>query len=144
MNRIIFYSLLIVAVTIPGAILAAVLVETEEDQLDNLIGGVEQQRLDSLLDAADFERGGLEVSAGSSYQRFDATQRDEALALLDQVTGISSAERVQVRQRQVTVRAEQATAILNIEVNQGEYVALRLNLSRHHGQWRVERIRVMG
>jgi hypothetical protein len=51
---------------------------------------------------------------------------------------------VELRQQQVTVTDDRATAILNVEVDDGDYVALRLELSNRDGQWLVERIRVMG
>ena len=144
MNKLLLYILLVVVVTIPGALLAAVLIETDEDQLDAIIGQLEDERFDGLLATANYSDGGLEISAGSDLHRFDESQRDEALELLDDATGISSAGSIQLRQQQVDVRDEEATAILNIEVDEGSYVALRLNLSLQQGQWRLERIRVMG
>ena len=144
MHRFIPYALIVLAVTIPGALLAAVLIESDEDQLEGLIKSVENDRMEAFLDVAAFEQGGLEVSAGSDSYRFDGSQRDEALQLLDDATGISSADRVRLCQQQVTVQNERATAILNVEVGEGTFVALRLNLSRLEGQWRVDRIRVMG
>lgn len=144
MHRFIPYALIVLAISIPGALLAAVLIESDEDQLDGLIKSVENERMEVLLDVAAFERGGLEVSAGSDFYHFDVSQREEALQLLEDATGITSADRVRLCQQQVTVQDERATAVLNVEVGQGTYVALRLNLSMWDGQWRVERIRVMG
>jgi hypothetical protein len=144
MHRVTFYALLFLAVSVPAGVLAAVLIETDEDQIEGLIASVEDERMDALLEAATFDDGGLEISAGSDHRRFDLTQREEAARLLDETTGITSAQRVRLCQRQVTVRDDDATAVLNIEVDEGHYVALRLNLTLQQGQWRLERIRVMG
>jgi hypothetical protein len=144
MNRIFIYSLVVVIVTIPAVLLARTLIDTEEDQLQRIIDGVEDERVGALIDAAGFESGGLVVSAGESTQRFAGNEREAARSMLEEVTGIDSADRVRLRQQQVTVREENATAVLNVELGDGSYVALRLNLSRQGDQWRVERIRVMG
>jgi hypothetical protein len=144
MNRLITYSIVVILVTIPAVLLARTLIVTETDQLEQLLGSLEEARFDDLLAAAVFDDGGLVVSAGSSTERFQIGEQERARALLESETGIGAGERVRLRQRQVDVRERDATAILNVEVGQGSYVALRINFSRRSDNWRVERIRVMG
>lgn len=144
MNRVIIYTVVVLAVTIPTVLLASTLIETEEDRLEQIIGGLEQGSFDTMLDAAAFDQGGLIVSAGREAQRFGVTEREAARALLVQETGLDGSDRARLRQRRVTVRGERATAILNLELDRDIWVALRVNLSRSGDQWRVERIRVMG
>ena len=144
MNRIVAYTALVIAITVPAVLLARTLIHSDEDQLTTIFDGLEQSSFDSLLDAAVFEAEGLVVSAGSSSRRFGAADREAARALLEEETGIESADTVRLRQQQVTVRDGSATAVLNVEVDDGTFVALRVDLTRQHDRWIVERIRVMG
>lgn len=144
MNRLIAYSVAVLAVTIPAALLARTLIETEEDDLERIVSGIEQNRTSALLDAAAFDRGGLVISTGSESRRFDGAGLEEARAVLEAATGLDSAETIQLRQRQVTVNDARATAILNVELDEGSYIALRVSMMRHEGEWFVEHIRVMG
>ncbi len=144
MNRFIAYSVVIIAVTIPAVLLARTLIDTDEDQLEHLISSVEQERFGALLGVETLDDGGFVVSTGSGAHQFSAAEVYEARALLDEVTGIDSAEHVRLRQQQVTVRDTQATMILNVEVDGGDYVALRVSMTFQGDRWLVERIRVMG
>jgi hypothetical protein len=144
MHRIALYAAAAVAVIVPAVLVGSALWASEDDQVDRIVGSLERDRLESILDAAAFEDGGLVVSAGQDAQRFGAAGRDAARALLEERTGIEGAQSVRLRQRQVTVREGSATAILNVELDGGDWVALRLDLSRRDDRWIVERIRVMG
>lgn len=144
MNRLITYSLVAILVTVPAVLLARTLIETEADELESIISSLEETQFDGLLRAASFDDGGFTVSAGRSAQRFQVGEIERARELLETETGINASERVRLRQRQINVREDNATAILNVEVGEGSYVALRINLSRRGEEWRVERIRVMG
>jgi len=144
MNRLIAYSAAVLAVTIPAVLLARTLIQTDEDGLERIVSNIEQERSNALLDVAAFDQGGLVISAGTTSRRFDAAGVEDARALLEQATGIDSAGRVRLRQQQVRVNDERATALLNVEVGDGSYVGLRLNLTLHDGEWLVDQIRVMG
>lgn len=144
MNRLIAYSVAVLAVTIPAALLARTLIETEEDDLERIVSGIEQERSGALLDAAAFDRGGLVISTRSTSQRFGGTGLEEARALLETATGLDSADNIRLRQRQVTVNDASATAVLNVELDEGSFVALRVSMMRYEGEWFVEHIRVMG
>lgn len=141
MNRIITYAALLIAITVPAVLLARTLINTDEDQMEAILAGLEDRSFDSLLDSA---AEGLVISAGERAQRFDSADREAARAALEEETGIESASRVSLRQRQITVRDQAATAVLNVEVDEGSYVALRINMTRQDDRWVVERIRVMG
>jgi hypothetical protein len=144
MKRLLPYALIAVALAVPSALLAAVLHQSEEDQLESLVAAVEDEGLGPLVDNGAFDsQSGLEISAGSELHAFNESGQREARELLDELTGIDSARRVVLRQRQVTVRDGAATAVLNVELDGGTYVALRLHLVDDAGQWRVERVRVM-
>lgn len=144
MRRLVTYSIAILLVLVPSVLLATVLFESEEDQLGSLVTSIERGRSGALLDTADFAGEGLVISAGSESRRFAEGSRAGAREMLEAATGLDAADRVRLRQQQVTVNADRATAILNVEVGEGDYVALRLELSNRDGQWLVERIRVMG
>jgi hypothetical protein len=144
MRRLVTYSIASLVVLVPAVLLALTLYESEEDQLGSLVTSIEDGRSGALLDTADFGGAGLVISAGATSRRFDEGGRAGARAMLEAATGLDAAARVQLRQRQVTVSDDRATAILNVEVDDGAYVALRLDLSNRDGQWLVERIRVMG
>jgi hypothetical protein len=144
MRRLVTWSVAILLVLVPSVLLARVLFESEEDQLGSLVTAIEMDRSGALLDTADFGGAGLVISAGSESQRFSESGRARAREMLEAATGLDAADRVRLRQQQVTVRDDRATAILNVEVDDGDYVALRLELSNRDGQWLVERIRVMG
>ena len=144
MNRLIAYSVAVLAVTIPAALLARTLIETEEDDLERIVFGIEQERTNALLEAAAFDCGGLVISTGSTSRRFDGAGLEEARALLEEATGLDSADHIRLRQRQVTVNDARATAVLNVELDGGSYIALRVSMMRYEGEWLVEHIRVMG
>lgn len=144
MRRLVTWSVAVLLVLVPSVLLARVLFESEEDQLGSLVTAIEDARSGALLDTADFGGGGLVISAGAESQRFDEGGRARAREMLEAATGLDAADRVRLRQQQVTVREDRATAILNVEVDDGDYVALRLELANRGGQWLVERIRVMG
>lgn len=144
MNRLIAYSVAVLAVTIPAALLARTLIEREEDDLERIVSGIEQERSNALLEAAAFDNGGLVISTGSTSHRFDGAGLEEARVVLEAATGLDSADSIRLRQRQVTVNDARATAILNVELDGGSYIALRVSMMRHEGEWLVEHIRVMG
>lgn len=143
-NRLVAYAVAILAVTIPAALLARTLIETDEDSLERLVSGIEQDRADALLSRAAFDNGGVVISTGSTSRRFGTAGHDEARALLEAATGLESAENIQLRQHQVTINEGRATAVLNVEVDSSSYVALRVNLTRHGEEWLVDHIRIMG
>jgi hypothetical protein len=141
MQRAVLYVIIAIVVAVPGALLASVLVETEEDQVQSIVDGLEQERLSSVIDHGSFEAG-LVVSVGSEDHTFEEADREAARELLDELTGIGSADRVRVHQRQVTVDEGSAEAVLNLEIDNG-FVALRLRMVNSSGEWLVESVRVM-
>ena len=143
MKRLLPYTLAAIALAVPSLLLASVLIEDEEDQLESIVTGVEDQGLGPVIDHGAFDQGGLVISAGDEVHRFDELGRDDARALLDELTGIDRASRVRLRQQQVTVRDDTATAVLNVELDGDTYVALRLRMVNDGEAWRVERVRVM-
>jgi hypothetical protein len=144
MRRLVTFSIATLIVLVPAVLLARVLFESPEDQLGSIVTSIESQRSGALLDTADFGGAGLVISAGAESRRFDEGGRAGAREMLEAATGLDAADRVRLRQQQVTVSEDRATAILNVEVDEGDYVALRLELSNRDGQWLVERIRIMG
>lgn len=144
MKRFLPYILVAVALAVPSALLASMLIETDEDQLDAIVSGIERDGLAPVIDHGAFDEGGLEVSAGSQLHRFAEGDREAARALLEELTGIDEARDVRLRQREVTVRDDAATAVLNVELDGHSWVALRLQMVKDGSAWRVERVRVMG
>ncbi len=144
MHRVMIYAAAVIAIAIPAVLLGSTLFASEEDQLKQIVGSLEEERFTLLLDAAAFDTGGLVVSTGRNTQRFSGAEREAARALLEQATGLEAAQQVRLRQRQVTIRGTRATAIVNMELDDGEWVALRMELSRSQDRWLVESIRVMG
>ena len=140
MKKYFAFALAIASVTVPTILLANTLIDTEEDQIDQLLGSIEEERLDGLLNESMVAPAGIVISTREGTRHFEMV--GDARTALEDATGIQSADRVQLRQRQVTLNKDRATAVLNIEVS-GDYVAIRLDLSRQDDCWVVERIRVM-
>lgn len=143
MKRIVVYSVVVLIVAIPAVLLARTLVPSNENQLESLIEDIEDERFDAFLNSASFQGQGLIVSAGSDRWIFDEFQVEDARSVLDDATGIGSAGEVRLRQQRITVREDRATAILSVQVDDGDYVGLRVNLTNQEGQWLVDQIRVM-
>jgi len=142
-QRILIYLFVVVAVAVPGALLASALVETPEDELESIIAGLERDRVDSLVDHGAFAQGGLVVSAGSDVRTFDDSQREAAREALDALTGIGAADRVRVRQREVRMSGGRAEAVVSLELDEGTFVALGLRVVHESDGWVIERVRVM-
>ena len=143
MPRFAAYFVLILAISLPAVLLARTFMDSDIARIEQLMAEVEDKGLSAWLDAATVDDQGFVISAGSETRRFHLSQRSQAQAWLDQMTGIDGAHEVRLRQQQVTVREPNATVVLNLQLGTDEYVSLRLSLQQVDQQWLIERIRVM-
>ena len=62
MKRFLPYALVAVALVVPSALLASVLLGSEEDELESIVSGLEDEGLGPVIDHGAFAHGGLVVS----------------------------------------------------------------------------------